>query len=566
MDKLRYFTRWRTGFVVFLIILGFSAVSILSINQYRYGIKSDQRITIPCLKQLLNNNLYPNDYLITQRPVDYTPLWPALVQFIKYSGVDIPKTFFFSYCISIYLTFLAFYLIAMILFGRKEVAILSLFFLLFSAAGWSPGAVGTLEDALLPRTVALPILLFSIYFFLKERYVISFFLQGVGFFVHPLSAFYVATLILISSIINLRHMGLKRFMLCITIFIVVIIPSFIWKMLRHREFPNPFYAGPEWIELLRLRLAHNIFPFTWSIYTYLTLGLLICVFFISWKHRPKPYHHRFVVCSTIVIFALWIIGTIFTEFIPLSIVMQTQLFRSSRFFSYFAMIYFANYFFAETRFEKNTFNKLAVAFISIGVLYLYGTEGWKYTYLSFIVFALLLIFYHLACRRDILPRYFVSALLVIVLILGVRGYLAKDRRFSIYNAQEKSWLDAQLWAKKNTDLADTFIVPPMLWRLSGFRTESERTIYGDFRDGSYTLMSPVFGHEWFRRMKALGYKKGQPFEEGFKNLDETDFINIANELKNNSHKTFLIMFKENDTLNFPIIYRNERFIVYEITK
>lgn len=553
INELKYHSRWKTGFVVTLVILVFSAVSTLSINQYRYGI-SDHCIAIPFFKKLLNSKLYPGDYLLAEMPYYLTYLWNILALLVKYLNVDVPALFFLSYCISIYMTFLAFYLVAMTLFGKREVAFLSLFFLLFR--GPVLGGVDTLDVLLYTRVAVLPILLFSIYFFLKERHLLSFFLAGIGFLIHPLSTAYVIAILFVSSVFASKYIGARRFLLCVTILVISASPILIWKILYPPPGLGLLYADPRWIGLVRLRSSHHIFPFSWGKGTLFRPGLLLLVFFMSWKHRPRANYHRVVLCSTATIFALCMAGTVFTELLPLSIVIQSHSFRSSIFLVYFAMIYFANYFLVELQSRKNMFDKLLVAFPSIGILYAAGR--WPYPYVAFFALTMLLILHYLICRRDLSPRYFVMALLVIVVGIG-----AYDRgSFSIDNAQDTNWLDVQVWAKQNTSLQDVFIVPPNWY---SFRVESERTIYGDWKDGAMTIWSPAFGYEWFRRMKALGYKKAGSLEEGFKNLNETDFVNIANEGTRNGHKTFLIMFKERETLNFPITYANEKFVVYEVS-
>ncbi len=558
MDGLKCDSRWKTVFVVALTILVFTIVSTLSINQYWYG-TSDQSITIPFLKAFINNNLYPNDYLLTQRPYYYTYLWNVLGFLVKYLNISIPALFFLSYFTAIYMTFLGVYLITITLFKKKGVAFLSLFFLLFSKRALA-GAI-TLDSIFITRVAALPILLFSIYLFFKKKYLLSFLLQGIGFLVHPMTTVYVIAIIFVSSIVNLRDIGIRRFLLCITVLIISSSPILIWKVLHSPVSLNLLYANPKWIELLRLRSPGHIFPFSWEKDVFFKTVLLLCVFFISWKHRPKPDYHRIVVTFTATIFTMCAAGIIFSEFVPLSIVLNFQFLRSSQFVVFFAMIYFSNYFFAEIQFRESIFNKLVVAFVSIGIFY--GATGWKYAYVVFLALSVFLIFYHFVYRREfLLSKYFVLSLVVIVLVLGSGAYLKKGN-FLIDNAQEGKWLDVQIWAKQNTSPKDMYIVPPTI---EGFRVESERTIYGDWKDGTLMNFNPNFGYEWFRRMKKLGYREGTAFKEGFKNLTETDFVNIANEETRNGHRTFLVMFKERDTLNFSIVYKNEKFIVYEVAQ
>ena len=86
------------------------------------------------------------------------------------------------------------------------------------------------------------------------------------------------------------------------------------------------------------------------------------------------------------------------------------------------------------------------------------------------------------------------------------------------------------------------------------------------------FFNPDFGFEWMRRMKALGYKKGFSNQPGFNDilkrdfiqLEENDFRRIAKELHKDTRKTYLVMFKERKLLDFPIVYENPGFVVYEV--
>ncbi len=49
-------------------------------------------------------------------------------------------------------------------------------------------------------------------------------------------------------------------------------------------------------------------------------------------------------------------------------------------------------------------------------------------------------------------------------------------------------------------------------------------------------------------------------------MSEIGFIDVANEVGSEGERTFVIMFEEGETLNFPMVYRNEGFVVYEIAR
>jgi len=557
---------WKNRMGIGLMILIFSAISVLSIHPYK-PVNAEKLVFI---KTSVDNSLYSDDYLLREKQYYYTCFDKIFAATVRTFGIDIPVLLFVSYSVSICATFLGIYLIAVRLFGKTEVGMLSLFFFLFANKASLPG-VSVLGTVFTERTAALPMLLFAMYFFLQKKYLHSYLLQGLAFLLHPLSASYVVAMLFVSSVFNIRQTGIRTFLMCLGLFLILISPMLIWKLLNSPGTLNMLHADSEWLELLRLRSAHHIFPFSWDGKDFLREGILLLTFLITWKYKPAPDHQRVILCSAVTIFLMWIAGTIFTEFLPLPIVIQFQLFRSSSWLIYFTVIYFANYFLRSMREEKNIFARLMIVFVSIGIFY-GPSHRWLYNYMTFSVISGLLICCDFPHRRNISLTQFGAGLTTVTLVLG-SAYLIRDGfDFSRYDGQrEKEWVSVQIWARTHTDPEDMFIVPP---NISGFRDESERAIYGDWKDGTQMFFNPAFGYEWIRRMKALGYREDMPvrsFEnldklgEGFEDLSESDFLRIGDEIRADDREIFLVMTRERGSLNFPELYRNEKFTVYKVS-
>jgi hypothetical protein len=161
-------------------------------------------------------------------------------------------------------------------------------------------------------------------------------------------------------------------------------------------------------------------------------------------------------------------------------------------------------------------------------------------------------------KNEIFQKYFAVSLLCLAIALG--SYMIFEKGvITIDNSQTRNWLNTQIWAKQNTRIGDVFIVPPYM---EGFRIESERTIYGNWSDGTLMFYNPAFGYEWFRRMKMLGVNNKSGLKE-FNKLNEDNFIKIANELKGSNRDTYLVVPKGKD-LSFTIAYENETFLVYKV--
>ena len=218
--------KWQTRFVTVFILILFTAASVIGTNQYKYGIY-DHSIIIPFLKSSLNHNLYPDDFLLAQKPFYYTYLWSFCALLIQTFNISIPVLFFIGYCACVFFIFLGTYLIGKTLFRRREVAFLSLFFLLFNIKTFAGGM--TIDYIFLTRLAALPFLIFSVYFFLKEKYLLSSLLQGVGFLIHPMTAVYFITMQMAAFLFSLKFIGIRSFIIYLLILLVSCSPILIWK-------------------------------------------------------------------------------------------------------------------------------------------------------------------------------------------------------------------------------------------------------------------------------------------------------------------------------------------------
>lgn len=535
----------------------FAFASIFGVNMYEYGTK-DQVITIPFLKEAINPALYPNDFLVAQKPYFYTFLWEVSARIIRYLHVDMTLLFFTLYVIAMVATFYALYLIAFTLFNRKDTAVLALFFILFTRT--SLALSYTLDELFLTRSAVLPFLLFALYFFLKERFVLSYALLGVGFLIHPLTTIYAAALIGVASLINMQRIGIRRLLISIGVFVVLASPILVWKALYHPASLSTFYADPRWLALMRLRSTHHLFPFSWELNIFLEVFALLAAFVVSWKYQPKPFYHRVVVSFVGTIIAMWIVDIIFSEWLPLSIMLQIQLFRSTVFLIYFALIYIAHFVVMEIRARQFGIGTVLAAVLV--VVALYDTQHWKIACAALLAVLTLIVLYQLVAQRTLSSQQFVLLIAGLCVAVGAVLFI-RQPHFSINNAQNEQWLDVQQWANRSTDIADTFIVPPANL---GFRVESERTIYGDWKDGTQMFFNPEFGYEWIKRMQKLGFTNEASLAQDFKQVDQTTFVDIANDLRIENHAVFLVMYRDRAGITFPVAYHNKDFTVYKVTQ
>ncbi|MFH1787753.1 MAG: hypothetical protein ABH834_00025, partial [Candidatus Altiarchaeota archaeon] len=137
-----------------LHVLFFVLVSTL-VSGYYYGLV-DHAIVIPYMRSYYNPSLYPGDFLVAQAGYYYTFLWIILGFFTEVLGVPSTLVFFGVYLLSKFLVFYAVYLIAELLFKRRVVSYLALFFLIVNKA--SLGGDDMFDAILINRVPVLPFL------------------------------------------------------------------------------------------------------------------------------------------------------------------------------------------------------------------------------------------------------------------------------------------------------------------------------------------------------------------------------------------------------------------------
>jgi 4-amino-4-deoxy-L-arabinose transferase-like glycosyltransferase len=488
------------------ILAGIASLAALFIFWgYQYGTEN-HAIVVPFLKKFISPNLYPNDYLIAQKPFFFNYFWDFLGMIVKCTGIPINIIFFSGYLILLFLFFFIFYLITQKIFADRSVSILALLILLVSP--FNPlGGTETFGASMANQTASIPLCLIAIYNFLSKRYCLPFVIVGIAFYIHPLSAFYTF-ICLCAGLYAQRDAGKKVFLLTPFLFVLITCPLWLKRITNAPASLNFFYADPLWLKLLHMRSGGHIDILMMGWGTLIKFVLMILLFMWSLKYKSQGETHRMVMIFIKTIFSLCFAAFFFTEVIPFAFIIQMQFFRSCQFFFYFALIYLAN-----------------------ALIRDYSVSGLRQR-LVILTVALAL------CAAAIRPHY-----------------------FAIDNAQNRNWIGAQLWARNNTQTDSIFITPP---DMAGFRIESERTTYAEYKDGTQMFFNPKFGEEWFDRMQKLGFKNYNTMRIDYQKLTENDLENIAAQTGDTKRPVFAVKHSDVKILQFPVVYRNDEFIIYRV--
>ena len=559
--------KWPLVWIIF-----FSTFASVAIYQYGTG---NHAVVIPFLKKISNPILYPGDYFIEQQQYYHTFLWDVQAAVINITGISIEHLFFICYLACTILCAIAIYGITYTLFNREDIAFLSVF-IQFTYFIHNAG-IGDefLMDYLFKESqAALPFLLFALLAFLKEKYKTSYLLQGLGFLIHPLSSAYFIAAMGIPFVWRFRN-DWKKMTFPVLILILCIAPLMVRKLGSTPESMHMFSNYRDWPDLLRARYSGHSFPLSWSVWKFIKAIILVTLFVYSWRLPPAKNMHLVIKQMTFTIFFLWILGFFFTEIVPLPIFIQLQLFRSYTLLSLLAVIYWSNFLVISLQSEESLWAKAGYLAATVALVVLLPSEGssqmdriansltvlWRNNYMFIVIFGALIIAYFELFKSRLPLSYFIGGLLVIA--LTNYGGKLKKQGLSISSSQS-AWIDAQLWSREHTTPSDAFIVPP---HLRGFRIDSERTIYGDYKDGIQMYFNPAFGYDWLDRMNKLGNSsefKEQDLEANFNKLNMQEFQELAASFGEENTSIYLIALKEQQAAKTSLIYQNQEYFIYKL--
>src|SRR5947209_3985543 len=89
---------------------------------------------------------------------------------------------------------------------------------------------------------------------------------------------------------------------------------------------------------------------------------------------------------------------------------------------------------------------------------------------------------------------------LLVFAIYALGAIYLDRVFNRRQLQSDPWVAAQLWARQNTPRDALFLTPS---KPGGFRIHSERSVVGEWRDGTQLYFTGSFAPVWWDRITAL---------------------------------------------------------------
>ena len=249
---------------------------------------------------------------------------------------------FLSHVAATYGTFWALWGLSQTLFKNNLAALFTVVGFVFPHIGFAGFPI--IEFSLLNRTFVLPFLLVAFNLYLQRRIVPAYALLGVMYNLHVISAQFVLAMFLFDGVLELKRVGWCRIALGLGVFLVAASPVFLWKF---GGSPVDFTSRPEWFTIIARANLYNLFyllpPYPHILLVTASGFAALLLFGIARRlPRAEPTDHTVTlfIGAALLILAVQVITA---QWLPITIIIQSQIIRVGLFVLIFGYIYFAAY-------------------------------------------------------------------------------------------------------------------------------------------------------------------------------------------------------------------------------
>lgn len=315
------------------------AILQISWGGYQLGV-GNQGIQIAFLQKLHDGELFRNDAMVSQTLRSYPSFFFHILARLL-SFTSLPTLYLTLHVAATAGVFAAIIALATAMTRSRWAGLVCAFFLL---AGHHQALAGEgLYSAGFTHTWAIfPLSLLSLYLFFRDRHVPAFLLAGLIFNFHALEAAHLFAIMGLASLFEIRAIGLQRLATAVGAFVVAAIPTVI-IMLSQRQ--GAAFHDPLWMQLMYIRSADHSFPFMWWNSSTPEVERFVCIIALAALSLgfllPRRMRRKALLLAA-GIGLLFIGGVVFTEWIPLPVVIRAQLFRSSRLLYILSLILIAH--------------------------------------------------------------------------------------------------------------------------------------------------------------------------------------------------------------------------------
>ena len=510
-----------------------ASLASLTVIGYRFG-DSNHGITVPILKRFIDRSLYPGDTLVATGDQFPTIFYRLLAAFLP-STDWVPFAYFALYVVAIALTYAAVFRIAVWASGGDR-AIGALAVLLAMPVRTGLAGEALYRVAFSHSHLASGLDLMALALFLEGRRLLPLLILSLGVYNHALYSLYLLVPFTLMLLWEARSLPRKTTLIRLAAGWAPVIPFLLNAIAQGKPMTR------EWLDLLILRSSHHSFPGTFGdalpdAVVWLLLGTAA-----AWRSPAGRFLNLgiFIVATAV----LFVVGTVFTEFVPSKAFLQFQPHRIWRFLSVIllafmaadivrlwrgsplmrllATFYFLSVFatgleqlgplvliavFALNQPPLPVWLRLTAAAALVMLEWPDRTVLWTEYLVEFLrrlqnsaVFSILGVALLLALSFSQSDRRRARALSLLAFGLTVGPLLADNFTRQRQRFEQGSFYAAQTWARENTPRTALFLTPP---KEAGFRVFSERSIVGEWKDGTQQYFDDGFAKEWGRRMETV---------------------------------------------------------------
>lgn len=521
---------------VYLLLL--TAASIAWIG-YRFS-GGNHSVQLPILKHYIDPSLYPRDLLLTTIDGYTTYFFPLMALVARAAGqVELP--YFVLYALCHAATLAAVYVLALLVSGHRAGALLACGLYLLNPL--SLAGESSLATRLQHGHVATALLLWAIYLHLRGRMLLAFALCGLTFNLHGLYAMYVLAMLAVDATLHRRAGRPARLLSGLGLFALFALPGLVW--LFRASQPIASEALPLWLQIMRDRSGLHTFPLSQPPSAYGSYLLFLAVGALGWASTDAPTLRRTTLHFALAIAGLCLAGLVFSEWVPVPLVIKAQLLRSTRWLTYVVLLYLAPFMVLSWRWGLVAragavacgmallLQEPALLALGLACYLLEGTGRFRLPVVAFGAAALLVAALTGAAAlpeglgvpvlstrlADTLgDRLVVTCLAAFILVRATPPGRWEKAALAAASAaaclfvlpamylqsgeatRSQSWNEVQAWVRDNTRADAMILTPPYR---EGFRVFSERSIVGEWKDGTQQFFDVGFTFEWHRRMARL---------------------------------------------------------------
>ncbi len=488
--------------------------------------------------------------------------------------------------------------IATLLFADRRVFYVAAFLLI----RWGPGGLGgngLWANYLLPHHAAVPFCLLAFYQALRERPLAAALAAAAATWIHIQLGALAMLVIGIGLLPGWRRLGTRAILLAAAVYAAAAAPTLLpqWAL---------YVAGPsalsprEFLDLHAvLRQPHHLIPSSWPASDYYRFAAVAVLGLLAGGWRGEP--HRTVLRWSAAILALCLAGTLFVEVWPVKLIIKLQLFRLTIFVKFFAVLNAARFLLRELE-QTGVWKKAGVLailvvqnFALIGlctglILVLRRPRTWLVGASLFVAGVVAGITMVVATSGGIppalagftasprglwiaavtmaamsavfwrRPRLLPAALLA---VFAIERPIYGWPHFGYEQPEDRPWFRFCRQVRERTPAGAVLLSPPHLGGLQAF---AERAEVANFKCAPSIERDLI---EWKRRLDDLaggglrcrGWEDcGGALRRGYGSLREPQILELAGKYG----ASYAITSQPGQRLEFPVLYRQEPYVLYRL--